>query len=421
MAPLFYYGSTALLFFGRLFFDNDDTGDPRKILFVFMVLFLQETFSTIFIIPTDNYLTLMTPNPKDRMSVGLWQTYAKRWSGDFLAFMLVPLLDLARSGHVNISPAVVFAGFGLVSAALGTSGCVLMAVNCRERILLQPKPVPTSRALFYILRNKYELHKFVASFAGSWWNQGGYNWSHVTSMEIWGGVLHSWPWYIPGHITRTLSLALVEPFKKMFGGSYRKTVIFMRVWDMFLGSVPAILGLSPKIIGTWWKAGLSYVFFEALVASNDGPSSVLESEINREIGDYTEYMTGDRPDGTMGLLTGLIGKVTAPLNALMTIAVIKWTGYDPNIASNRRWDQNVVRANSSMYSKVFFLYNFADLLPNVLNMIPLFFYDLEGKKKEDMYTALNERRALIAKNDELSAEMNALMRMTAEETAAQNA
>jgi phosphoenolpyruvate carboxylase len=52
-------------------------------------------------------------------------------------------------------------------------------------------------------------------------------------------------------------------------------------------------------------------------------------------------------------------------------------------------------------------------------MIPMIFYDLEGKKKEDMYTALNERRALIAKEHTMSDEMAAMIEMMAKEEKAE--
>jgi len=191
-------------------------------------------------------------------------------------------------------------------------------------------------------------------------------------------------------------------------------VIFMRLWDLALGSAPAIIGLSRNVIGSWWKSGLVYAIFQALITANDAPSTVLEGEIGREISDYTEYMTGERPDGSIGLITQLAEKVTDPLKALMTIAVFKWTGYDPNIGANRRWSQDIVRENSGMYSKAFFLLNLADIVPAILNMIPLFFYDLEGKKREDMFAALNERRALIAKESTATAEMEAMVEMMAE-------
>jgi len=414
-APAFYFGATALLFSGRLFFDNDITDDPRKILFIFVMQLIRDTFSLIYKIPTDNYVMLMSPNPKDRMAVGLWQTYAYKWGGDFLAAIIMPLLDFARSGYIKASPAMIFAGFGMVSAVIGTGGGVLMAASCRERILLQPQPAPPTKTLFYILKNKYSMRNFVAGMITGWWSKGGFRWDVITQLEIFGGVPRTWAWYIPRQLVQVASLGLVEPFKKLFGGDFRKTIIFMRTWDMLLGSVPAIMGLSPNIIGSWWKAGLAFAIFDGLVVSNDAPSAVLEGELNREIDDYTEYMTGERPDGSIGILTQLLGKITEPIKALWSIAVIKWSGYDPNIASTRRWNQDVVREYSTMYSKVFFLYNIANILPDVIMMIPLFFYDLVGKKKEEMYAALNERRALIAKED--PAEMEAMMEMMAETNA----
>ena len=412
--PIFVYASTALLFCGRLFFDNDNTRDPGKIIFVFLVLFLQETFSTI-AAAGGGFVGLMTPNLEDRMRVGLWQTYSNKWGGDSLAMIIMPLLDLARSDKVSISPAAVFAFFGILSAVTGTVGNMLMAAKCRERVILPPEPAPTQKSLFYILKNKYMLRQFVAGLSVSWWNKGGLNWDVITQLEIFGGVVHTFPWYIPRQVMQIVSLQLVEPFKRMFHGSYRKTVIFMRIWDWFLGSVPAILGLNRKIIGSWWKAGLIFALFDGMVVSNDAPSTVMEAEIGRRISDYTEYVTGDRPDGTIGLLTGFISKVTEPLKALWTIFVLRWAGYDPNIASNKPWSQARVAEHSQMYSKIFFLYNFTDILPNLVNMIPLFFYDLEGKKMEEMYAALNERRALIANNDSMSDEMAALMGMMEEE------
>jgi len=414
LAPLFYFSSTALLFCGRLFIDNDITDDPRKILFVFAVLFIQETFSTIYSIPNGNYVTLMTPNPKDRMTVGLWETFARRWSGDFLAALIMPLLDLARNDKINLSPGLIFAGFGMISALIGTSGSILVAINCRERIILQPKPAPIQKTLFYILKNKYMMRNFVAGLAGSWWSSGGYAWDVVTQLEIFGGVLHTWFWYMPRQILPIISLAMIERFKKMFGGSFRKTIIFMRVWDTLVDMTAAVVGLKTNIVNTWWKAGALFAACDGLNCLNDAPSTVLEGEIGREISDYTEYMTGERPDGTIGLLTSLIGRVTAPLSALVTIAVFKWSDYDPNIAGNRPWSQQRVRENQTMYSKVFFLYKLSNLASFLFNMIPLLFYDIEGKKKEDMYTALNERRALIANQSAMPAEMEAIIEMMAQ-------
>ena len=148
---------------------------------------------------------------------------------------------------------------------------------------------------------------------------------------------------------------------------------------------------------------------------NNGPANVFEGELEREINDYTEYMTGERPDGTFGILTGLITKITAPLNALLTIKVFNWSGYDPNLKSVF-WSQG----NKLVYQKIFFLFAGISLLPNVIKAIPYFFYDLVGEKREKMYIALNERRALIAKakENDLDEEIKELAEMLDEEQTA---
>lgn len=133
---------------------------------------------------------------------------------------------------------------------------------------------------------------------------------------------------------------------------------------------------------------------------------------NREINDYTEYLTGERPDGTMYLIVNYIKKLTQPLNTLMAIAVIKWTGYDTTLESTYRAQNSV-----NVYRKVFALYAAGGFLPDLINTIPLFFYDLDGQKKIDMYKALNERRALLAKENQgrLSENMSELVKMLSEE------
>jgi Na+/melibiose symporter-like transporter len=147
--------------------------------------------------------------------------------------------------------------------------------------------------------------------------------------------------------------------------------------------------------------GITFFFFWGLNGLDNASSSVLENEMGREINDYTEYMTGERPDGTFGLLTNLIGKVTAPLNALLTILVFRWSGYDATIPMGP-WSQG----NKIVYQKIYFLYMAADVLPGIVRTIPIFFYDLVGKKRENMYIALNERRALLAKQQKPEEKIN---------------
>lgn len=410
--PIPYFFSTAILYCGAVLIANNNTSDPRKVIFVFVTLFIQETFSTIYNIPKNNLLTLMTPNPDDRIKSNLINSYVDGFGRQMVYALFMPLQDFNRWGLTNISLPAIFAFMGLFAAAIGSVGNIVMALNVRERVILQRQPAPARKTIFYILKNKYALRNFIANFSVSWWSSGGYSWDVVTQLEIIGGAFKSMFAYMGFNIMEPLSLALVPKVMKWFGADKRKGVLTFRAIDVARTIIQMVVGIMfidrPLIFAS------TFFVFWSLNALDNAPSSVLENEMNREINDYTEYMTGERPDGTFGLLTDLIGKVTAPLNALVTILVFRWSGYDATIPM-APWSQG----NRVVYQKIYFLYIAADVLPKLVRTIPIFFYDLVGRKREEMYIELNERRALVAEQgrgeDAVSEEMQAMIDALAQE------
>ena len=410
--PIPYFFSTAILYCGAVLIANNNTSDPKKVIFVFVTLFIQETFSTIYNIPKNNLLTLMTPNPDDRIKSNLINSYVDGFGRQMVYALFMPLQDFNRWGLTNISLPAIFAFMGLFAAAIGSVGNIVMALNVRERVILQRQPAPARKTIFYILKNKYALRNFIANFSVSWWSSGGYSWDVVTQLEIIGGAFKSMFAYMGFNIMEPLSLALVPKVMKWFGADKRKGVLTFRAIDVARTIIQMVVGIMfidrPLIFAS------TFFVFWSLNALDNAPSSVLENEMNREINDYTEYMTGERPDGTFGLLTDLIGKVTAPLNALVTILVFRWSGYDATIPM-APWSQG----NRVVYQKIYFLYIAADVLPKLVRTIPIFFYDLVGRKREEMYIELNERRALVAEQgrgeDAVSEEMQAMIDALAQE------
>ena len=164
-----------------------------------------------------------------------------------------------------------------------------------------------------------------------------------------------------------------------------------------------------NIVDKRWGIVALYAICHGLDGFNDGPARVFEAELGREINDYTEYVTGERPDGTIGLLTGLITKITAPINAWFTVKLFKWSGYDTTITM-KPWSQG----SKLIYQKVFFLFIGISMLPDVVRMIPYLFYDLVGEKRERMYIALNERRALMANEDQGNQELEEMVQAISE-------
>lgn len=404
-----YFLSTAMLFSGALFFGDRAGNDTKKIFFVFIMLFIQETFSTIYTIPRNNMTTLMSPNPKDRITVGLLTTYIGEVGSQIVYIIFLPLLELNNKGYINAPMPVIFAFISTLTAVIGAGSNVAMAVGCRERIILQPKPAPIEKTMFYVLKNKYAMRNFLANFSVSWWSSGGYSWDVVTQMEIFGGSLYSMSAYALYNILDPISVTFIPKFQKLFKNNNRKAVIWLRLWDLLCGA--GMVGFGCPLVHKRWAIIGVYAFFYGLNAINNGPANVFESELGREINDYTEYMTGERPDGTINILTDLITKVTSPINALLTVKLFKWSGYNTSIEM-LPWSQG----NKLVYQKVFFLFNGINIIPRVIKMIPYLFYDIEGEKREKMYIELNERRALMAKENELNKDIEEMIEMLDEET-----
>lgn len=403
-----YFLSTALLYSGALFLGDTAGNDPKKIIFVFTMLFVQETFSTIYNIPRNNMVTLQTAAPKDRINVGLLNEYIGQLGSGVIYAIFPPLMELNNKGYINIRLPMLFTILASLSAALGCIGNIAMAIGCKERIVLQPKPAPLNKSIFYILKNKYAMRNFVVGFITSWWSSGGYSWDVVTQQEIFGGSVPSFIAYLPNNILNTVSVAFIPYFKKLFKNNNKRAVICLRIWDIITVIGMFTLG-CPNVDKKWLVIGI-YAFFFGIDGINNGPANVFEAELGREINDYTEYVTGERPDGTVNLLTDLITKVTKPLEAMLTIVIFKWSGYDATIPM-LPWSQG----NKDVYKKVFFLFNGISVIPKLIHIIPYFFYDLEGEKREQMYVALNERRALIAEDDEMNEMVEELADMIRDE------
>lgn len=397
-----YFLTTAIMYSGAIFLGDRAGNDPKKIIFVFVMLFIQETFSTIYTIPRDNMVTLQTANPKDRITVGLLSQYIGEGGSQIVYIIFLPLMELNNKGYINVPMPMIFCILAVITCSIGAVGNMAMAFGCKERIALQPKPAPIMKSLFYILKNKYALRNFIAEFSVSWWSDGGYSWDVVTQQEIFGGSIPSFLAYMVYNILDPVSIMLIPKFQKLFKHNNRKAVIALRIWDLLCCLGMVCIG-CPLVQHRWAIVGV-YAFFYGLNALNNGPANVFEEELKREINDYTEYVTGERPDGTIGLITGLISKITAPLNALLTIQLFKWSGYDSTIPM-LPWSQG----SKKVYQRVFFLFNGIRILPSVVRMIPYFFYDLEGEKREKMYIALNERRALLAKEHTVNEELEEIM------------
>ena len=131
-----------------------------------------------------------------------------------------------------------------------------------------------------------------------------------------------------------------------------------------------------------------------------GLKSVIGTELYNESMDYCEWKNGYRTEAMTSVAKGLASKVSTSVSAVVTTALKKFVGYDQGAYTKGEEQPDYVK---------FYLFAMFTIIPTItgsLGIIPMLFYDLNGKKKERMYAELLQRRkeaSLAASDGDLDA------------------
>jgi len=131
---------------------------------------------------------------------------------------------------------------------------------------------------------------------------------------------------------------------------------------------------------------------ETIAMSVYGIRKVIPSEMSNEAMDYCEWKNGFRTEGMTGTAKGLATKLVGTVSGTIKPILMKKIGYEQGIKVGTQTDRTK-----------YYLFAMTTIIPivtGILGIIPKFFYDLGGKKREMMYEELLARRA--AKQKELS-------------------
>ena len=116
--------------------------------------------------------------------------------------------------------------------------------------------------------------------------------------------------------------------------------------------------------------------------------------------DYCEWKNGYRTEAMASVAKGIAAKISSNTSTVVTTALKKIIGYEAD----------AFRSGTEQTDRVkFFLFAMFTIIPTItgsLGIIPMLFYDLNGKKKERMYAELLQRRkeaSLAASDGDLDA------------------
>ncbi|MCR5150054.1 MAG: MFS transporter [Clostridiales bacterium] len=109
--------------------------------------------------------------------------------------------------------------------------------------------------------------------------------------------------------------------------------------------------------------------------------------------DLLEVRTGFRDNGLGAAIQGFVNKIGSALSTCGIIVMYMIIGFEP---SEMLSSSVIMAATDLTRGQNFAVFSLVSVIPGVsmlLCAIPMFFYEISGKKKEEMLLALNEKRA----------------------------
>ncbi len=108
--------------------------------------------------------------------------------------------------------------------------------------------------------------------------------------------------------------------------------------------------------------------------------------------DYCEWKNGYRTEAMTSVARGLASKIAGIYTNVVRLQIKRWIGYDQT-----SYIKGIQQNDNTKYW-LFAAFSILPFATSFFGMIPMFFYDLTGKKRETMYADLLERRSNMSQN-----------------------
>lgn len=388
-----FYWLMPLLFAGRT------SMDLTKFVFYVVLAFVREGIGTFQTISRNGMLATITPHPVDRTRLITIANFASGTFGEKLPEQITTvLLDLIDNSVFKASKSklytTTFVGMGVFTNIVASGMSFWFFMNSKERIMQSIESPSIMQGIKSIVNNKpmllLTLSKFLSGFSISGSKSDYYiDVLHFASMTLVAGI--------PSVPISPISYSYVPWLRRHF--SSRLLYISSKYISDFLYVIVFAVGC----IGMNWKtkAGGFYqnkwimlvvmMVWEILWTLLYGTRSVIETEMFNESMDYCEWKNGYRTEAMTSVAKDLAMKIAQKVSSIVRTALKNFIRYDQTAYVSGREQPDSVK---------FYLFAMFTIIPALtgsLGIIPMLFYDLDGKKKERMYAELLVRRSELQK------------------------
>lgn len=361
--------------------------DSTKKLWVFLALqFIGETVGAFF--GGGGYIdNVFTPNPNERTSLLVASKFVADLFSKFPEQLAGIIIDLVDNGKLDLNIIKAYVIMKFFWWIVATVPGIFWTVVSKERVPQSEKPPNPWKSIASVFRNKPLLIHTLSGVLGgiSIGTSESLYYREVlkfTMLPTFGGI--------PGMPISYASYAFVPKFRKRFS---TKALWLMQRCAVSTSEILFFLVgiLGGKTNGLYRKKAPMLIAFglgNCLEMVFYATGKIIGDEINYEVLDYCEWKNGYRVEATVNLLKGYFSKLQ---NIILKIVnanlLVDWAGFDI--------DSTMAQTDETQW-RMFLTACGPKLIFGLLGMIPMFFYNIDNKTREQMYLDLEKMRSEAA-------------------------
>lgn len=345
---------------------------------------ISEVSGTIGGVAKSGMLASITPNVNDRTRLitqaNLLSSFVENAPKLLMGFFIDILNNTGKSDKMTN----LFVGAGLFCACVSSAMSIYFYLTAKERVLRREEKPSIMTGIKSVITNKPLLILTLVDFLDAFNIDFGTNYYYINVL---GFASMSTVVGIPGAFVSPISYSYVQKLRSKF--STRS------LW-VFTSTLPDVLMLGVFGVGAvnnnFKRRAVmipAFMIRETIWMSVYGIKKVIPEEMSNECIDYGEWKTGYRTEGMTGVARGLAKKLVGTLGGTLQAFILSKIGYQ----------QGAGYGNQSAHTE-FMLFAMCTIVPvatGFLANIPKFFYPIDAKTRDRMYTELAQRRSEIAR------------------------
>ncbi len=365
-----------------IIFAGTDPYHAGKLMFYMIFQLISNLNGSLAAISRTGMLSTITPNVIERTRLitqaSLFSGFIEKWPEIFMGL----LIDLINHGTLKIPMKALYVSAGVFTSTVVSVMGLFFVFTAKERVVQNTEKPSIFQGVKSILNNKPLLILTLTEFLQAFGMNSGTNYYYINVLGL---ASMTTIVGIPGAFVSPTSYAFVTKARERF--STRTLWITSSHLGDFLMIFVYLVGAFNKNYKKLAVMIPAFMIRETIWMSCWGLMNVIPEEMRNETIDYGEWKNGYRTEGMTGVAKDLARKLVGTLGNTIKSFILSKIGYVEGAGYGNQTERTE-----------YLLFMMCTLLPtvtSVFGLIPKFFYDLSGEKKERMYRELAQRRQSI--------------------------